>query len=154
MHGAELTVSHHTPSSTNLGYGHALFISSDHDLFGSLLVTILIGGVSVCILSFLPSLFVPCEMSYWLRLTMVLWLKPMLPRRNREPPVDAYTRMRCSARVGITVSSHNPLWDYINMLSLHKLFLPREIHYWYQFGNGVTINDLWCRREIESPLWM
>jgi hypothetical protein len=20
------------------------------------------------------------------------------------------------------------------------------------FGNGVTINDLWCRRETESPL--
>jgi hypothetical protein len=22
------------------------------------------------------------------------------------------------------------------------------------FGNGVTINDLWCRCETESPLWM
>jgi hypothetical protein len=38
------------------------------------------------------------------------------------------------------------------MLSLHKLFLPREIHYWCQFGNGVTIIDLWCRGETESPL--
>jgi hypothetical protein len=37
---------------------------------------------------------------------------------------------------------------------LHKLFLPREILYWCQFGNGVTINDLWCRCETESPLWM
>jgi hypothetical protein len=40
------------------------------------------------------------------------------------------------------------------MLSLHKLFLPREIHYWCQFCNGVMIKDLWCRSETESPLWM
>jgi hypothetical protein len=40
------------------------------------------------------------------------------------------------------------------VLSLHKLFLPREIHYWCQFDNGVSINDLWYRRETESPLWM
>jgi hypothetical protein len=85
---------------------------------------------------------------------MVLWLKLMVPRRNRGPPVDAYTWLRYSARAGITVSSYNPLWDYINVLSCHKLFLPCEIHYWCQFGNGATINDLWCRSETESPLWM
>jgi hypothetical protein len=71
MLGAELTVSHRTPSPTNLGYGHALFISSGHDLFGSLLVTVLTGRVS-CILSPLLSLFVMREISYWLRLVMVL----------------------------------------------------------------------------------
>jgi hypothetical protein len=54
MLGAELTVSHRTPSPPSLGYGHALFISSGHDLFGSLLVTIHTGGVSLCILSPLP----------------------------------------------------------------------------------------------------
>jgi hypothetical protein len=57
MPEAEVTVSHRTPF-INLGYGHALFISSDHDLFGSLLVTILIGGVSLCILSPLLNLLV------------------------------------------------------------------------------------------------
>jgi hypothetical protein len=51
MLGTEVTVFHHTPSPPSLGYGHALFISSGHDLFGSLLVTILTGGVS----------FVPCH---------------------------------------------------------------------------------------------
>jgi hypothetical protein len=40
------------------------------------------------------------------------------------------------------------------MLSLSKLFLPREIHYRCQFGNGVMNKDLWCRSETESPLWM
>jgi hypothetical protein len=65
MLGAELTVSHHTPSSTNLGYGHALFISSSHDLFGSLLYIVT---------PFLNP-FVSCEISYWLRLVLVLWLK-------------------------------------------------------------------------------
>jgi sensor histidine kinase YesM len=72
MLGAELTVSHHTRSSTSFGYGHVLFVSSVHDLLGSLLVIILIGGVSFCILSFLPSSFVSREISYWLRHVMVL----------------------------------------------------------------------------------
>jgi hypothetical protein len=85
---------------------------------------------------------------------MVLWLKLMVPRRNRGPPVNVHTWLCCSARAGITVSSHNPLWDYINMLSLHKLFLPREIHYWCQFCNGVMVKDLWYRGETESLLWM
>jgi hypothetical protein len=66
--------------------------------------------------------------------------------------VDAYTRMRYLARAGITVSSHNPLLDYIDMLSLQKLFLPCEILYWCQFGIGVTINDLWCHGETDSLL--
>jgi hypothetical protein len=46
MLGAELTVSRRTHSSTSLGYGHVLFVSSVHDLLRSLLVTILTGGVS------------------------------------------------------------------------------------------------------------
>jgi hypothetical protein len=154
MLGAELTVSHRTPSPHSLGYGHTLFISSGHDLFGSLFVIILTGGVSLCILSPLPNPLVWRDISYWLRLVMVLWLKPMVPWRNRGPPVDAYTWLRYLARAGITVSSHNPLWDYIDMLYLHNLFLPREIHYWCQFCNGVMIKDLWCRSETESPLWM
>jgi hypothetical protein len=97
---------------------------------------------------------VSCEISYWLRLVMVLWLKPMVPRWNRGPPMNVHTWLCCSACAGITVYSHNPLWDYIDMLSLHKLFLPHEIRYWCQFGNGVTINGLWCRDETESLLWM
>jgi hypothetical protein len=40
------------------------------------------------------------------------------------------------------------------MLSLCKLFLPREIHYWCQFCNGVMVKDLWYRGETESLLWM
>jgi hypothetical protein len=34
------------------------------------------------------------------------------------------------------------------------LFLPREIHYWCQFCNGVIVKDLWYRGETESLLWM
>jgi hypothetical protein len=67
MLGAELTVSHRT-SSSSLDYGHAL----GHDLFGSLLVTIFTGGVSLCILSPLPNPLVSREISCWLRLAMVL----------------------------------------------------------------------------------
>jgi hypothetical protein len=107
-----------------------------------------------CILPSLLSLFVTLELSYWLRLVMVLWLKPMAPRWNRGPPVGVHTWLRYLACAGITVSSHNPLWDYIDMLSLHKLFLQSEIHYWCQFDNGVSINDLWYRHKTESLLWM
>ena len=45
----------------------------------------------------------------------------MVPRQNQGPPVDAYTWLRYLARAGIIVSSHNPLWDYINVLSWHNL---------------------------------
>jgi hypothetical protein len=58
---------------------------------------------------------------------MVLWLKPMVSWRNRGPSVCAHTWLCCSARAGITVSSCNPLWDYVNALSWHNLFLLREI---------------------------
>jgi hypothetical protein len=60
------------PSSTNLGYGHALFISLGHNLFDSLLVTFLTGGVTLCKLSSLISLLVSREISYWLCLVLVL----------------------------------------------------------------------------------
>jgi hypothetical protein len=84
--------------------------------------------------------FVSCEISYWLRLVMVLWLKPMVPRRNRGPPVNVHTWLCCSARAGVMVSSCNPLWDYINMLSGHNLVLPCMIHYWCFL---VTVSWLW-----------
>jgi hypothetical protein len=67
-----LPLSLHDQTHTNLGYGHALFISSGHDLVGSLLVTILTGGISLCILSPLRNSFVSREISYWLCLIMVL----------------------------------------------------------------------------------
>jgi hypothetical protein len=95
-----------------------------------------------------------CEISYWLCLVLALWIKLMIPRWNWGPSMCAHTRLCCSVQASITVSSHNPLWDYINMLSLHKLFLPREIHYWCQFCNGVMVKDLWYRGETESLLWM
>jgi hypothetical protein len=41
--------------------------------------------------------------------------------------VCVHTWSCCSARAAITVSSYNPLWDYINVLSWHNLFLLREI---------------------------
>jgi hypothetical protein len=85
---------------------------------------------------------------------MVLWLKPVVSWRNRGPSVCAHTRLCCSAHASITVGSHNPLWDYINMLSLHELFLPHEIHYWCQFYNGVMVKDLRYRGETEGLLWM
>ena len=36
------------------------------------------------------------------------------------------------------------------MLSLRKLFLPHEIHYWCQFCNSVMVKNLWYRGEAEN----
>jgi hypothetical protein len=52
MLGAELTVSHHTPFTNQFRLWPALFISSGPNLFGSLLVTVLIGRVSLYIVTF------------------------------------------------------------------------------------------------------
>jgi hypothetical protein len=78
----------------------------------------------------------------------------MVPWRNWGPSVGAHTWLCYSARAGITINSCNPLWDYINVLSWHNLFLLREILYWCQFGNGVMVSDLRCRSETGSLLWM
>jgi hypothetical protein len=42
--------------SSSLGYAHVLFISSGHDLFDSLLVTILTGRVSLYIVTLVQSI--------------------------------------------------------------------------------------------------
>jgi hypothetical protein len=47
----------------------------------------------------------------------IMTKRPMVPRRNREPPVGAHTWLSCSARAGITVNSHDPLWNYTDVLS-------------------------------------
>jgi hypothetical protein len=64
--------------------------------------------------------------------------------------MDAHTWLRYLVPVGITVNSHNPLLDYIDMLSLRKFFLPREIHYWCQFCNGVMVKDLWYWAKLRA----
>jgi hypothetical protein len=84
----------------------------------------------LCVLSPLLNPVVWCEISYWLCLVMALWLKQTVPRRNRGPSVCAHTRLCWSARAGIAVSSCNPLWNYINVLSGHNLFTLRGFHYW------------------------
>jgi hypothetical protein len=68
---AELTVSHRT-SFIKFRLWPCLVHFIGHNLFGFLLVTIFTGGVSLCILSPLPNLLVSREISYWLRLAMVL----------------------------------------------------------------------------------
>jgi hypothetical protein len=55
----------------------------------------------------------------------------MVSWRNRRPPMNVHTWLCCLARASITVSSYNPLLDYINMSSLHTLVLPHGIHYWW-----------------------
>jgi hypothetical protein len=101
-----------------------------------------------CILLSLLGLFVLREISYWLHLVMVLWLKPTVPRRDWGPPVNVHTWLCFSARAGVMDSSCNPLWDYINMLSRHNLVLPCGIHYWCF---SVMVSWLWLM--VPSRNW-
>jgi hypothetical protein len=89
MFGAELTVSHRTPSNKFMLWPYrvpfigpwSIWLSTcNHSYKWSLF----------CILSSLTRLFVLCEISYWLCLVMVLWLKSVTPRWNRGPPVGAH----------------------------------------------------------------
>jgi hypothetical protein len=116
-----------------------------HDLFGSLLVTILTGGVSLCTLSPLPNSFVSREISYWLCLIMALWLTPVVPWGNRGPSVCEHIWLRYSAHASITVSSHNPLWDYINMLSSVGLFLETISMLFVKWSSNVC-HLRWIKR--------
>jgi hypothetical protein len=109
MLGAKVTVSHRTPLSTNFWFWlyrvhfigpWSIWLSTcNHSYRWSLFY----------ILSSWLSLFVSHEISYWLCLVMALWLKLTVPRQNRGPSVCAHTRLCCSARAGIAVSSCNPL---------------------------------------------
>jgi hypothetical protein len=51
----------------------------------------------------------------------VMTKRLMVPRRNREPPVGAHTRLSCSARAGIVVNSRDPIRDYTDVLSFMNI---------------------------------
>jgi hypothetical protein len=61
--------------------------------------------------------------SHWLCLDGIMTKELMVPRRNREPPMGAHTRLSCSACVGIVVNSHDPLCDHTDVLSFMDIFL-------------------------------
>jgi hypothetical protein len=46
-----------------------------------------------------------------------------VPQQNLEPLVIVHARLCYLAHAGIEVSSHDPLWNYPNMLSSVDLFL-------------------------------
>jgi hypothetical protein len=52
----------------------------------------------------------------------VMTKRPMVPRRNREPPM-VHTWLSCSARASIAGNSCDPLRDYIAVLSFVNIIL-------------------------------
>jgi hypothetical protein len=64
----------------------------------------------------------------------------MVPRRNREPPVGAHTRMSCSARAGVMVNSCDPLRGYTDVLSFVDTLSEWSLHF-------VSI----CRDILSNP---
>jgi hypothetical protein len=52
----------------------------------------------------------------------------MVLRRNREPTM-VHTWLSCSARVGITVNSCDPLWNYTDMLSFVDILSKGSWHF-------------------------
>jgi hypothetical protein len=87
MLGAELTVSHRTPFIKFMLWPCLAHFLGPLSIWLSTCNHSYRWSIS-CILSPLLNPFVWCEISYWLRLVMVLWLKSMVPRQNRGPPVD------------------------------------------------------------------
>jgi hypothetical protein len=53
----------------------------------------------------------------------------MVPRRDREPPVGAHTRLSCSARAGIMVNSCDPLRDYTDVLPFVNILSEWSLHF-------------------------
>jgi hypothetical protein len=47
----------------------------------------------------------------------------MVLQRNWEPPVNVHTGFCCLAHAGIKVASHDPLWNYTDVLSSINLSL-------------------------------
>ena len=82
----------------------------------------------------------------------------MVPRQNREPPMGAHTRLCYSARAGIRVASHDPLWNdsrcdiflwsflgylpisyqKINLLGPYVVELPPDVVWKITFEEQVT----------------
>jgi hypothetical protein len=52
----------------------------------------------------------------------------MVPRRNREPTI-VHTWLSCSARAGIVVNSHDPLWNYTDVLSFVDIVSKWSWHF-------------------------
>jgi hypothetical protein len=52
----------------------------------------------------------------------------MVPRRNREPTM-VHTWLSCSARTGIVVNSHDPLWNYTDVLSFVDILSEWSLHF-------------------------
>jgi hypothetical protein len=51
----------------------------------------------------------------------------MVPRRNWEPSVNAHIGFCCLEHVGIEVSSHDPLWNYTEVLFSVDLPLKQSL---------------------------
>jgi hypothetical protein len=56
--------------------------------------------------------------------------------------------------IWLSTCNHSYRWSLFCILSSWlSLFVTTWDSLLVLFGNGVTINDLWCRCETESPLW-
>jgi hypothetical protein len=58
----------------------------------------------------------------------IMTKRPMVPRRNREPTM-VHAWLSYSARAGIAVNSHDPFWNYTDVLSFVDIFLKWSLHF-------------------------
>jgi hypothetical protein len=59
----------------------------------------------------------------------IMMKRPMVPRRNREPPVGTHTRLSCSAHAGIVVNSCDPLRGYTDVLYFVDTLSEWSLHF-------------------------
>jgi hypothetical protein len=91
----------------------------------------LMGSIYLCHVDFSLVMFSNGVVTKWL----------MVPRRNREPQVGAHTWLSCSTRAGITVNSHDPLRDYVDVLSFVDILLEWSWHF------------VICRDILSKSIW-
>jgi hypothetical protein len=153
MLGAELTVSHYTPFIKSRLWPYLVHFIGSWSIWFSTCNHSYRWSISLYIVTLTQFICVAWDFLLVMSRNGVMTKTGGAVMKPRAFYVCAHTVMLLGTRWYHGYSC-NPLWDNVNALSWHNLFLLRKIRYWCQFGSGVMIKDLWCHSETESLLWM
>jgi hypothetical protein len=129
--------------SSNLGYGHTLFISSGHDLFDTLLVTVLTGRVSLYIVTLTQFICVAWDFLLVMSDNGVMTKTSGAVTKPRAFCVCAHgcaTRHTLVSQLEVIIH-----YDYINMLSSVGLFLETIYMLFVKWSNNIC-HLCWIKR--------
>jgi hypothetical protein len=75
-----------------------------------------------------------------------------VPQRNWEPLVNVHARLCCLAHADVEVSSHDPLWNYTNILSSIDLFLETISMLFVKWSSNIC-HLCWIKRAYPFHVW-